>query len=361
MSATTQTRTPLTTATATRAVSLRWIIGARADLVWFIGSVVTSYALFALYVARVVPLIPMMVAWAVLVDAPHVFGTFSRTYFDREERRTRGRLLWWSLLFFAVGPLAVLARAGFVFFFVAALWAYYHLVKQHYGFMVLYKKKNEDLAATDNFLDRAFLLLAFTYPFVFFVARDEEALKRVPAVLHSWLGGLESILLVATIAVAVAWLARQFQRAFLGLPLDVPKYLLLAAAIPMHWVVLMTPMPHKPIAIVAMLTIYHNFQYHRLVWFHNRKYTRDAECKGRHGAAEFISRRLFHYVILGLVFGVWYQVPRQYVNYGADQESFLTQLASGFLWGYALLHYYLDSKIWRVRRDPSVGKALQMS
>jgi hypothetical protein len=24
---------------------------------------------------------------------------------------------------------------------VAALWAYYHLVKQHYGFMVLYKKK----------------------------------------------------------------------------------------------------------------------------------------------------------------------------------------------------------------------------
>jgi len=27
-----------------------------------------------------------------------------------------------------------------IFFFVAALWAYYHLVKQHYGVMVLYKK-----------------------------------------------------------------------------------------------------------------------------------------------------------------------------------------------------------------------------
>jgi len=109
-----------------------------------------------------------------------------------------------------------------------------------------------------------------------------------------------------------------------------------------------------------MLTIYHNFQYHRLVWFHNRKYARDTACRERHGAAELISRRLLHYIILGLVFGVWYQVPRQYVNYGADPESFLTQLASGFLWGYALLHYYLDSKIWRVRRDPSVGRALQM-
>ena len=359
MSATTDT-TMLKAAPAARALSVRWIIGAREDLVWFIGSVLTSYALFALYVGGLVPLVPMVAAWAILVDAPHVFATFSRTYFDREERRARGRLLWWSLLFFAAGPVAVLAGAGFVFFFVAALWAYYHLVKQHYGFMVLYKKKNADLDRVDNFLDRAFLLLAFTYPFARFVARDPEALQRVPAVLHAWLSTLELALLALTIAAAVAWLGRQVQRAFTGLPLDVPKYLLLAAAVPMHWVVLLTPMPHKPIAIVAMLTIYHNLQYHRLVWFHNRKYREGDACRERHGAAEFISRRLVYYVIFGVLFGVWYQVPRQYVNHSAAPEAFLTQLASGFLWGYALLHYYLDSKIWRVRRDPSVGKALQM-
>jgi hypothetical protein len=354
------TTTTLKETTVESALSVRWIIGAREDLVWFIGSVVTSYALFGLYVWGVVPLVPMVAAWAVLVDAPHVFATFSRTYFDRDERRSRRKLLWWSLLFFAVGPLAVVAGVGFVFFFVAALWAYYHLVKQHYGFMVLYKKKNKDLAPADNLLDRAFLLLAFTYPFARFVARDPEALQRVPAALHGWLSTVETALLALTVAAAAAWAGRQIQRALKGLALDVPKYLLLAAAVPMHWVVLLTPMPHKPIAIVAMLTVYHNFQYHRLVWFHNRKYTRDASACERHGAAEFISRRLLHYVILGVLFGVWYQVPRQLVNHAADPESFLTQLASGFLWGYALLHYYLDSKIWRVRRDPSVGQALRM-
>ncbi|HEX8560364.1 MAG TPA: hypothetical protein VF668_19870 [Pyrinomonadaceae bacterium] len=359
MSATTTTTTPKTEARA-GAVSLRWIISARDDLVWFIGSVATSYALFALYVGGLVPLVPMVAAWAVLVDAPHVFATFSRTYFDREERRSRGRLLWWSLLFFAAGPLAVLAGLGFLFFFAAALWAYYHLVKQHYGFMVLYKKKNDDLSPTDNALDRAFLLLAFTYPFVAFVARDAEALRRVPAALHGWLGALESALLAATVLAAAAWVGRQAQRALAGLPLDAPKYLLLAAAVPMHWVVLLTPMEHKPIAIVAMLTIYHNFQYHRLVWFHNRKYTRDSACRERHGAAEFISRRLGYYVLFGVLFGVWYQLPRQYVNHASDPEAFVTQMISGFLWGYALLHYYLDSKIWRVRRDPSVGRALRM-
>jgi hypothetical protein len=252
------------------AVSMRWIISARDDLVWFIGSVISSYALLALYVTGLVPLAWMVAAWAVLIDAPHVFGTFSRTYFDRTERHARKRLLMGSLLFFVVGPLMVLAGAGFVFFFLAALWAYYHLVKQHYGFMVLYKKKNHDLAPLDNALDRVFLLLAFSYPFVAFIARDPEAMARVPQPLQFAVNGLETVLLAATTLACVAWVLRQVQRAVQGQALDVPKYLLLAAAIPMHWIVLLTPMPHKPIAIVAILTIYHNLQYHRLIWFHNQ-------------------------------------------------------------------------------------------
>ena len=36
-----------------RAISLRWIIGARDDMVWFIGSVASSYLLLALYVAGI--------------------------------------------------------------------------------------------------------------------------------------------------------------------------------------------------------------------------------------------------------------------------------------------------------------------
>ena len=344
----------------TRAFSWRWIISARDDIVWFIGSVLTSYALFALYITGLVPLIPMVAAWAILIDAPHVFGTFSRTYFDREERRARKRLLIGSLLFFIVGPLMVLLGAAFIFFFLAALWAYYHLVKQHYGFMVLYKKKNNDLAPTDNLLDRVFLLFAFWYPFVAFVAHDPEAMTRVPAPLIGWIGYLEIALLIATVLTALTWAFRQVQRAINRQPLNVPKYLLLAAAIPMHWVVLLTPMPHKPIAIVAILTIYHNFQYHRLIWFHNKKYTGGTDRKERYGAAELISRRLVYYIAFGVLFGIWYQLPRQYISATSGQGTLLTQTVSAFFWGYAFIHYYLDSKIWRVRRDPSVGKALHM-
>jgi hypothetical protein len=45
---------------------------------------------------------------------------------------------------------------------------------------------------------------------------------------------------------------------------------------------------------------------------------------------------------------------------GSTEQSFAIQLGISFLWGYAFIHYYLDSKIWRVRRDPSVSKALNM-
>jgi hypothetical protein len=336
------------------AISLRWIIGARDDLLWFIGSVVSSYALLILYVSGLLPLVPMVAMWAILIDAPHVFGTFSRTYFDRSERQNRARLLWGSLLFFAIGPIAVLAGFAFVFFFIAALWAYYHLVKQHYGFMVLYKKKNGDLARVDNILDRVLLLLAFNYPFVEFIARDQEAMVRVPEVLRGGVSGFSKLLLAGTVLTFVVWIGRQVQRAFTGEPLNVPKYLLLAAAIPMHWIVLLTPMPHKPIAIVAILTIYHNFQYHRLIWFHNQKY----KSREKYGAAEFISRRLIFYIGFGIIFGVIYQGPRQILN-NLDR-SLAVELGISFLWGYAFIHYYLDSKIWRVRRDASVGTALNM-
>ncbi len=356
-----------------RAITMRWIINAREDLIWFIGSVVSSYALLLLYAGGVIPLIPMVALWAILIDAPHVFGTFSRTYFDRTERRNRGRMLWGSLLFFVVGPLMVLSGAGFVFFFVAALWAYYHLVKQHYGFMVLYKKKNSDLAPVDNALDRLLLLFAFNYPFVAFVAQDPEAMSRIPAFLRGGVNYLALFLLAGTLILGVAWIGRQIQRGIIGLPLNVPKYLLLAAAIPMHWIVLLTPMPHKPIAIVAILTIFHNLQYHRLIWFHNQKYQNQdrSALTEKYGAAELISRRVLFYIVFGIIFGLIYQAPRQFLGYvsfthgdttgGTAGQSFATQLGISFLWGYAFIHYYLDSKIWRIRRDPSVGEALKMA
>src|ERR1044072_3273091 len=192
-----------------RAVSLRWLISAREDLVWFIGSVASSYLLLGLYVTGILPLIPMVAGWAILIDAPHVFGTLSRTYFDKSEWKTRKRLMLGSLGFFIIGPALVLLGAGFTFFFVAALWAYYHLVKQHYGFLVRYKKKKNDLAPVDIALDRWLLMFAFNYPFVQFIASDPIAMARVPPILRGGVNAVAMLMLIGTIGLGIVWLARR--------------------------------------------------------------------------------------------------------------------------------------------------------
>src|SRR5712691_10294863 len=99
-------------------VTFCWIINKKDDLIWFIGSVITSYAFLAANLILVKLGLTVMIMtwiWALGFDGPHVFGTISRTYADSEERRNRARLYYGTLLLFLVGPAMVLAGRARVF------------------------------------------------------------------------------------------------------------------------------------------------------------------------------------------------------------------------------------------------------
>jgi hypothetical protein len=354
------------------AIANGWIINRKDDLIWFIGSVVVSYAFLGANLLLLEYGLPVMIVtwiWALGFDGPHVFGTVSRTYADREERRKRARLYYGTLSLFLLGPSMVLLDRAFgmkmlgpVFFFFASLWAYYHLVKQHYGFMILYKKKNNDLAEADNFIDRAFLLIGFTYPFVLFLTQSYAARGRLadmgvsPESGYAW--WFERTIFWAFIISLALFLGRQAQKLYLKQPVNLPKMLLLAAAIPMHWIVLYALAPvadpsAAALAAVATLTVYHNIQYHRIIWFHNKnKYGREGAPS--YGAASRISKSVWHYIGFAIAFGLLYHVPHYTI---VEPDGFWM----AFIWGGAFTHYYLDSKIWRVRRDKQLNENLRMA
>ena len=349
-----------------------WIISRRDDLIWFIGSVVASYLFLAANLWLVKVGLSVMIVtwvWALGFDGPHVFGTISRTYADTEERRKRARLYYGTLSLFLLGPLLLLLDVmlhtsifGPAFFFFASVWAYYHLVKQHYGFMILYKKKNSDLAEMDNLIDRAFILLGMTYPFVRFLTHSYAARERLETMGVTMDSGpawwFETFVFSAFLISLALFVGRQAQRLYQRLPINLPKLLLLAACLPMHWVVLRLLEPVQPaaagaLAAVATLTIYHNIQYHRIIWFHNRnKYAREGS--PRYGAASVISKNVWTYIVFAVLFGAAYHIPHYTV---VKPDSFWM----AFIWGGAFTHYYLDSKIWRVRRDKQLNDNLQMS
>ncbi|MFO0968133.1 MAG: hypothetical protein U0793_21465 [Gemmataceae bacterium] len=88
--------------------------------------------------------------WYVFIDVPHFFGTYARTYLDRGEFPQTQALLLGSLVFPLIGPALILVadlwlggvalrRPSNCSSSSASLWAYWHVVRQHYGILALYK------------------------------------------------------------------------------------------------------------------------------------------------------------------------------------------------------------------------------
>jgi hypothetical protein len=326
-------------------IDSRWIIGRGVDLTFVIGSAAAGYLYLLLFAAVHVSISWLWWVWSVGFDGTHIFATASRTFFDREARLRHRKLFLGSVaVFFCVGPLMVLAGLKGWLYLLVGVWGYYHVIRQHYGFMVLYKVKNRDLGPLDNVLDGLFLGIATMMPpfHRFFIHHPEElgipfSFPRLETPM--W------ILLGATCAV---YAARQLQRWRAGDRINLPKFLLLGAVIPLHW---LTFAYLSWQAAVPTVTIVHNLQYHAIVWFHNRNRYRGDAAHGVVPAA--VSRSLLAYVAVGLAFSLLYRVP-------GFQLGKISDLAFGFFCGFGLTHYYLDSRIWRVRHDPGLRAALQM-
>ncbi len=337
------------TAPAVTRAGPRWIIGRGVDLSLVIGSSAAGYAYLLLYAAMHVPITYLWWFWSVGLDGTHIFGTASRTFFDSEARAKYPKLLFGSLLFFfALGPVMVIAGLKGWLALLVGVWAYYHVVQQHYGFMVLYKVKNHDLARLDNILDRLFLMVMMIFPpFRRFFLEHPRELGLPFGPLHSLAGPCWAIV----IAVAAAYLGRQTMRFRAGERINIPKFLLFAGVIPLHWLTF-TYMSWQ--AAVPTVTIVHNLQYHALIWFHNRNRYGVADSARDHGAVPAaVGRHLLAYIVIALAFSALYRIPGFQLGKTSD-------LAFGLFCGFGMTHYYLDSRIWRVRRDPGLRMALRM-
>ncbi|HEY3115942.1 MAG TPA: hypothetical protein VGK54_04300, partial [Chloroflexota bacterium] len=139
------------------------------------------------------------------------------------------------------------------------MWAYWHVVRQHYGFLRLYQKKNADRHPIDARLDSSLLYAGLLLPFLVYINRHPETRVQVglaetlPA-YPPWPGGSRLIGLfdlsyltalswehwlvaisAATIGtLAIAFLVRQAVRVRRGERVNGPKILFMLAVVPLH-------------------------------------------------------------------------------------------------------------------------------
>jgi hypothetical protein len=356
-------------ATATLGVEQRvrpsWIVSARADVLWFtVGGAASAFAFWGLWRFTHVPLILLVAIWAVVFDETHGFATISRTYLDAEERQRRGRWLWGSLAFFvAIGPIMILLHLGDWLELITVLWGYYHVFKQHYGFMMMYKKKNRDFAPEDMRLDMIFFATAFYFPFLTYPLHSKEAASILPYPIPPKLGSIyENVLLFLVILITLVYIARQIQKWRQGLGLNWPKQLLFACAIPVNYVLFRSAMPL--LGVYAAVTIFHNVQYHRLVWFYNQnKYGQAAGKAAKYGLATLVNARWVTYVAAAALYAIIFDVvPRFVLKDGVGLMNIGTRnhIIFSFFAAPGLLHYWVDGHIWKVRSDPSLKAYLHL-
>lgn len=346
-----------------------WIISRRQDLLWFQGSVLAGIALLVFFL--VAPhlddttytpghlAVLALLLWGVLFDGTHVWGTYARSYLAPDDVSRAALPGAWSWGLLLIGPaLAVidhyccpaapsqLGSAGWLFrWFLAGayLWAYWHLVRQHYGFLVLYRRRAGETGQLGARLDTLILWVGCLYPYVRFTLTDAYARSGLPVLtpeeqLASSRLALDYGFGVVMTTLLVVMVSGQVEPFRLG-----PKHLLLAVVILFHIAVF--ALLDNLLTITATLTIFHNLQYHRIVWQYERGHGRSP------------SGGLVLYLTLGVLLGLAWYGPRV-LGVALLDSHLLRNCLLGLGWGVAFHHYLVDGRIWRVRRSAAVAAAL---
>jgi hypothetical protein len=321
-----------------------WIISRRDDLMWFVGSALAGYLALGL-MAVGFPFTPIYFVWFVAVDGPHVIATVTRTYFDKQERARLGWLLWTLLPLMLIGPAMVWMGQASLFYLFAVCWQHFHIAKQHVGFVMLWKAKNKEREPLEGKLDRWFLLTSTILPLTLFVIRTRLA------ILNPYLWMPESAYgLLAT--VYVIYQVRKWRACK---PMNAPKLMLLAVLVPLQWLAFGYAAKFGPDGVLRAgitLGLFHSFQYHRLLWFHNKNRYRTPGAREKFGLAAVFARDLGYYLFAA--------IGLQALTTVLPQAFFPAQWLSAAIWGLPFMHYLLDSKIWRVRGDRELAAALRM-
>ncbi len=387
------------TPTATKPAS-PWIVSPLYDLGFFFGGAILALAFLGLTAGLGVSIVAVFWFWLAFLDGPHIGATFTRTYVDRDEWRRRGRLLGLSLLILLLGPAVVLINVAAgseepfaLFLGFANLYAFHHVVRQHYGFLALYKAKGVGVdrqlglpsSGTRQFhLDKWFIYLGCWLPYGYLLLHHPAARKllKIPetGATADAAGVGASAIAIAWAALCLGWLARAVGRgggAWRRPPVIYPVVTVALYGLIYYLVATLEPIyatsrnPDQDFLLLTVMTsVIHGVQYVGLVWFHNaRRYARPG-ARERHGFAEALNRTAVRFAAGCLVFTAGYAglavATGIYPAFGLypaapDSPIRMQQVLIGIWWGLALHHYIVDQVIWRIRGDAELTANLGLA
>lgn len=321
------------------------------------------------------------VCFVLLIDVAHVYASLFRTYFDKRALEKNGTLLLTIPIACWVVGAMLYSLSALMFWRCLAYLAVFHFIRQQYGFMAIYSRKDSEAYKHFKILDEILIYLATLYPLLYWHTNlprnfnwfvEGDFVESFPAMMADL--GLALYILAAVIYAAkeiyLYWKTRNF---------NLPKNLLLLGTAFSWWVAIVAINSDMSFTMVNVIS--HGVPYMALVWlYHNAKqnqYFREQTERSENSAAAPANRALklllsyvpaflcFLFLLAYLEEGLWAGlVWREHLSL-FKPFSLLPALTDGGI--LALLipllslpqstHYVLDGFIWRVKDRASVWSA----
>ncbi len=324
-----------------------WILDRWRDLLLFVGTPILLIPIFTAAQARWSAQDIFLFVGAFGAMGHHLPGMIraygDRALFDRFKIR------------FVVAPLALLAVCIWSAVYniqaiqlVALAWGIWHGMMQTYGFCRIYDAKASAKAAVRAQTDLALCFVWFVAAVVLSPMRFRSFLDLYyesggPAVPRSAMLSLQYGMVSALAIVTAAFLWRQW-RDWRGSGILSPvKITLLTSSIAFWWYC--NNGVQNILVGIALFEVFHDVQYLAIVWIYNR--TRVERDDTIRGFMRFVFRRsgslIGVYVGLVLAYG-----SIAFTASGVSVES-IKHVLIGIVTASALLHFYYDGFIWKVR------------
>lgn len=231
---------------------------------------------------------------------------------------------------------------------IAFVWGVWHGMMQTYGFCRIYDAKVGSFASLTRRLDFALCGVWFAAAVILSSQRMTDTLDSYysaggPFISPELFRAMQQAALALAIAVSVLFLANFIWMWVSGKRPNPVKLALLITSISFWWYC--NNIVASVLVGVALFEVFHDVQYLSLVWIYNRKRVESDSSIG--GFMRFVFRRSGSLVglYLGLIFA--YGALGYYKSsVGIDT---IKRILTGVVTASALLHFYYDGFIWKVR------------
>lgn len=324
-----------------------WILDRWRDLVLFVGTPVLLIPIFTAAQARWSAQDIFLFVGAFGAMGHHLPGMIraygDRTLFSRFKIR------------FIVAPIAILAVCIWSSIYdiqavqlVAMAWGIWHGMMQTYGFGRIYDAKASARAASRARIDLALCVAWFSgavllSPMRFRTLLDLYYESGGPVVSPSAIIGSRSAVVAVLAAVTLVFFWRQWSDWRAGRGSSLVKITLLVSSIAFWWYC--NNGVQNILVGIALFEVFHDVQYLSIVWIYNRtRVERDSTIRG---FMRFVFRRS------GALIGVYVGLVLAYGAIGLTQSAITAEWIRhgliGMVTASALLHFYYDGFIWKVR------------